>query len=51
MSKLQMRESKGILVNDEGKSIPYTKESYQVSSDEMSNYWIEIIKWSKNTTI
>lgn len=51
MSNLQMRESEGFWVNDEGKSIPYTKESYEISSDDMSNYSIEVTKGSKNITI
>jgi len=51
MSQLQMRESEGIWLNDQGKSISYTKEIYDVTNDELSNYSIEVTKWSKNTTI
>jgi len=51
MSQFPMRKSEGVWLNDQGKSIPYTKESYDITNDELSNYSIEVTKWSKNTTI
>ncbi|MEG5043465.1 hypothetical protein [Microcoleus sp. B4-C1] len=51
MNYLQGETTKGVWVTNEGKRIPYTKETYQVTNDECSSYSVEITKWLKTTTI
>jgi hypothetical protein len=50
---MEMVSSEGFWITDEGKSIPYTRESCPViiSDDDWNDYFLQITIWPKNTTI
>jgi hypothetical protein len=52
MNNLQMVELKGVWETRDGKSIPYVRQSYQLTTDDDGNdYFLLIMIWPKNTTI
>jgi hypothetical protein len=53
MTELQMTSSQGFSTTNEGKSIPYTRESCQIliNDDFKNDYSLQITRWEKNTTI
>ena len=48
-----MEQSQGFWTTDEGKSIPYTRESCQliITDDDWNDYFLQITRWPKTTTI
>ena len=50
---MKMNKSQGIWKSPEGKLIPYVRETSQPLFDtsDFTNYFLQITKWSKNTSI
>lgn len=50
---MKMISSEGSWTTDEGKLIPYTRESCKliISDDDWNDYFVQITRWSKNTTV
>jgi hypothetical protein len=44
MNNLHVETSHGSWLSEDGKSIPFTKETYQIPNDELSSYSSEITK-------
>jgi len=50
--ELDISSEQGSWRTKEGKSIPYTRERCQLLiDDDWNDYYLQITKWSKNTTI